>query len=255
MVSKRDPRERLTHPLHVANAGIEWVGEVEAEPPDQSASPERPSRAEENRSDRAFLERIYGAHRAGAVETVSSPWHFTPHDHARAVRIVTAHPALARFLQGRWSVLGVDQVLTKRSDSSIRQTVRVHVFDYTANRMVDVCVEDDQVTSVDERGIHEYPESPHEMATAISLARLHPDLRDEVRDLVGHAILRVPSDIRDPAVERRCMSVMFTDRDDPMRQLPTRYTALLDLGSMEVLASGPTPCNPAVVDDHDGTRA
>lgn len=254
MISKRDARERLTHPIQVANARIEWVSEVEAElPPDQCASPARPTRVEENRSDRAFLERIYGAHRADGVETVSSSWHFTPRDHSRAVKIVTTHTAVIPFLQGRWSVLGVDQVWTRPSGSSLGQTVQVHVFDYTANRMIDVRVENDRVTSVDERGIHEYPESPHEMAVAIELARLHPDLRDEVRDLVGHAILRVSSDLRDPSVVRRCMWVMFTDRDNPMRQLPTRYTALVDLGSMEVIACGPTPCNPVVVDDHDGT--
>jgi hypothetical protein len=256
VVSNRDARERMTHPLQTVNAGIAWVAEGETgATQDQEASAARAMREEENRSDRAFLERIYGADRDGCVETFSSSWHFTPLDHARAVKIVTAHPAVTPFLQGRWSVLGADQVWTRPSGSSVRQTVRVHVFDYTANRLIDVCVENDQVVSVDERGIHEYPESPHEMATAIDLARWHPDLRDAVRDLDGHAILRVPSDPRDPSVARRCMWVMFTDRNDPMRQLPTRYTALVDLGAMEVIMCGPSPCSQEVVNDHAETRS
>lgn len=256
MIAKPEARERVTNPLQVANARIEWVSDgAPGATQDEEVSADRVRREEENRSDRAFLERIYGADRAHGVETVSSSWHFTPDDHARAVKIATAHPAVTPFLQGRWSVLGADQVWTRPSGASVAQKVRVHVFDYTENRLIDVCVENDQVVSVDERGVHEYPESPQEMGTAIELARWHPDLRDKVRDLVGHAILRVPSDPRDPSVARRCMWVMFTERDDPMRQLPTQYTALVDLGAMEVIMAGPTPCTSAVDDDHDGTRS
>jgi hypothetical protein len=256
VISKRGAREHSSKPLQIVNARIEWVTEGKTEAlQDQDANAAQAARVDETRSDRAFLERIYGAGQADGVETVSSSWHFTPHDHARAVKIAITHPAVTPFLQGRWSVLGADQVWTRPTASSVGQTVRVHIFDYTSNQMVDVCVENDQVTSVDQRGIHEYPESPHEMATAIELARLHPDLRDEVADLIGHAILRVPSESRDLSVERRCMWVMFTDRDDPIREMPTRYTALVDLGSMEVIACGATPCNTVVDDDHDGTRS
>jgi hypothetical protein len=204
----------------------------------------------QQQADRAFLERIYGAHGTGHVETFSSSWHFTPQDHARAVRIVTAHPAVTPFLQGRWSVLGADQVWQRGSGSSHGQTIHVHIFDYTGNRLIDVRVENDQVTSVDERGLHEYPESPHEMATAIDLARSHPDLRDAVRDLDGHAILRVSADRRHPSVMRRCMWVMFTDHDDPTRELLTQYVALVDIGAMEVIAWSPTPAPSRVDDGH-----
>jgi hypothetical protein len=194
----------------------------------------------QQQADRAFLERIYGAQATGHVEIFSSSWHFTPQDHARAVKIVTAHPAVTPFLQGRWSVLGADQVWQRWTGSSQGQIVHVHIFDYTGNRLIAVSVVNDQVTSVDERGIHEYPESPHEVGTAIDLARSHPDLRDAVRNLDGHAILRVSPDRRHPSVMRRCMWVMFTDHDDPTRELPTRYVALVDIGAMGVIAWGST---------------
>lgn len=214
---------------------------------EQDTGTAQAAREAQEEADRAFLERIYGVHPTGWIETFSSSWHFTPRDHARAVRIATVHHAVTPFLQGRWSVLGADQVWQPAGFSD-RQTVHVRIFNYTANRLIDVRIENDKVASVDERGIHEYPESPQEMATAIDLARSHPDLRDEVRDLEGHAILSVSPDPRDPSVLLRGMWVMFTDHDDPTRELPTQYAAFVDLGAMEVVASGPTPA-PAQVDD------
>jgi hypothetical protein len=256
MGSNRDTRRSPTVPIQIANAGIEWVAEAEPRATQKtSKSTKRAEREEENKSDRAFLERIFGADRSCCIEKFSSSWHFTPSAHARAVKIVTAHAAVTPFLQGRWGILGADQVYTRPSASSFVLTVRVHLFNYTSNRMLDIRVDNDQVVSLDERGVHEYPESPHEMACAIELARLHPDLRDEVRNLVGHAILRVPSGFRDPSPPRRCMWVMFTECDDPTRQLPTRYTALVDLGSMEVIACGATPCDHVVAVIRDETRS
>jgi len=215
----------------------------------------RAAQEAQQQSDRALLEQVYGAHQPGAVQTFSTSWHFTPRDHARAVRIATVHPALTPFLQGRWGVLGADQVWQPSTAATLGQTVHVHIFNYTTNRLIAARIENDQVVSVDERGIHEYPESPQEIAAAISVARLHPGLRDAVRDLDGHAILRVSPDPQHPSEMRRCMWVMFTDRNDPLRELPTQYFALVDVGTMQVVASGPTPPPSQGDDGHDEGRA
>lgn len=243
MGSKRDARKHPTDPLQVVNAGIEWAPDADPIDPDSGGTAPAVAHADQVTSDRAFLERIFGVDRSCCVDSVSSSRHFTPQDHERSVKVATAHPAVAPFLDGRWAVLGADQVWTRSDASRARQSVRVHVFNYTSNDLIDVLVEDDRVTSVDQRGVYEYPESPQEMGTAIDLARAHPDLKDEVRDLVGHAILRVPSDARDPTTSHRCMWVIFTDHDEPVRQLPVRFTALVDLGSMEVVACGATLCD------------
>ena len=219
----------------------------------QDTSAARAAHETQQQSDRALLEQPSGAHRPGFVETFSTSWHFTPRDHARAIRRATAHPALIPFLQGRWSVLGADQLLQRSTSTPVGQTVHVHMFNYTTNRLIVVRLENDQVVSIDEREIHQYPESPQEKAAAIAVARLHPGLRDAVRELDGHAILSVSPDPRHPSEMRRCMWVMFTEPEDPMRELPTQYVALVDVGSMEVVAYGPTP--PPSRDDDDEGRA
>jgi hypothetical protein len=234
--------------------GIEWAESGRTKRSRGGAS-ETVERVETSPADRSFLERIYGAGCDGCVERYTSMWDFTHEDQARAVKAATSHSLVAPALEGRWSVLGADQVWTKTTARTRRQSVRVHIYNYTQTRMMDVLVEDDVVTSVDERGVHEYPESPQEIASAIEIARSHPALRDLVRDLVGHAILRVPIDEAEPSVARRCMWVMFTEPDDPTRELPTCAVALVDLGSMEVVGLRLDECAERDDDAREGVAS
>ena len=98
------------------------------------------------------------------------------------------------------------------------------------------------------RGPHEYPESPIEMAQAVALARVAPNIKILVKEMVADAILQVPDDPHSPSYGHRCILVMFTDIDDPHRELPVQYSAMVDLRLQKVLAAGPTPCalTPAV---------
>jgi hypothetical protein len=111
----------------------------------------------------------------------------------------------------------------------VRQRVRVYLFNYTSNHLVEVSVEDEHVVSVTLRASHEYPEAPIEMAQAIALARAAPELRDKAKTMAAHAILQVPDDPHGPSYAHRCILVMFTENDDPHRELPVQYSAMVDL--------------------------
>lgn len=223
-------------PSQTVRAEIHWLPGVERSEPNPARIAElRHARHAENVASRVQLERVYGVGQRSRIETASSRSHFTPRDHSRIAKLVREHPSVQPLLTGRSNILGVDEVWTRSSAEAGDQTVRVHLFNYTTNQLIDVCVVNDQVTTVDQRGVHEYPESPFEVATAITLARRHPALQTSVAGLEGRAILRVPTDARSGLAGRRCMWVMFTERNDPSRELPVLRAALVDLGSSVVV--------------------
>lgn len=186
--------------------------------------------------------RVLGARNERRSETVSSARHFTIRDQRRCLTAALAHPDIVDFLHGRWEVLGCNLVSERDSPRHIRLRVRVYIFNYTSNDLVEVCVEDERAISVTLRPPHMYPESPIEMAQAIALARAAPDLRKIVEGMNAHAILQVPNDPHGTSYGHRCFLVMFTDKDDPHRELPVRYSAIVDLRLQRVLRSGAAPC-------------
>jgi hypothetical protein len=187
--------------------------------------------------------RILGATNARMVDSVSSESYFTVHDQRRSLQVALAHPEVRDLLNGRWEVLGCDLVRERGTSTQERHRARVCLFNYTTNRLIETYVADGCVLSVALRAPHEYPEAPIEMAQAIALARAHPQLQDEVRDLAAHAILQVPHDPHGPSYGHRCIWVMFTDQADRHRESPVRYSAMVDLRLQTVLAAGPTPCS------------
>jgi hypothetical protein len=116
------------------------------------------------------------------------------------------------------------------------------LYNYTANELIEAFVEDGVVTSVRCGEPYEHPESPVEMAQAIGLASAHPQIRDKVKGLAAHAILRVPLDPSVPNYKHRCLLVMYTQQDDPYRELPVLLSALVDLCEQRVLVFGDCPC-------------
>lgn len=186
--------------------------------------------------------RVVGARNVRRSETVSSSTHFTVQDQRRCLQVALAHPDLADLLHGRWEVLGCNLVSERNAPRHIRHRVRVYVFNYTSNELAEICVEDERAISVTLQPPHMYPESPIEMAQAIALARSAPDLRKNVEDMSAHAILQVPDDPHGPSYGHRCFLVMFTDKDDPHKELPVRYFAMVDLRLQKILRSGLAPC-------------
>jgi hypothetical protein len=118
----------------------------------------------------------------------------------------------------------------------------VHVINYEIGEMLRIQVEDGQVTGVQSAGVHEYPESPLEVRDAVALARLDPAIAESVRDLDAHAILHVPTQEAELRNFGRYVWVTFTERDEPTRQLPAKFVALVDVGAARVSRSGPAAC-------------
>jgi hypothetical protein len=81
------------------------------------------------------------------------------------------------------------------------------------------------------------------MAQAIAIARAHPEVGRQVGELDAHAILSIPADLAGPNYGHRCLLVMFTEPDDPHRELPVLFSAVVDLCEQRVLAFGPCPCD------------
>lgn len=228
--------ERTKTEAEPGHAGVKWVeGSAPSSDAKETADPVVMREARRS-ADRSYLERVFGVGEAGSPRRYTASRSITRAERARAVRLATTHPTVTPHLTGRWEVLGCDEIWAKHLLASTRQVVRVYVFNYTTNRLYEVTVQDDVVSGVEPRGIHEYPESPGEMATAIELARADPVLGPEVRDLDSHAILRPSTLPDDPSTKRRCMWVMFTEPEESGRQMPTRHTALVDMATLAVVA-------------------
>ena len=183
--------------------------------------------------------------------------HLTLAEQHRAVSLARKHPEVARALSGRCEVLGC-HMLTKRPGGRRNQALVEVVFcNYTTNVLIEVLVLCSEVISVNRLKPFEHPESPLEMAQAISLARAHPELGPATSKLEAHAILRVPPASDPDCSAHRCILVMFTEPNYPHEEQPVLYSALVDLTLQTILRSGETPCGytrkARAVDDRDAT--
>lgn len=161
----------------------------------------------------------------------------------RASRDVALRDAEVRScLKGRSELLGVYLVASRDKPSNGDLRVEVCFFNYTRNQLLEVTVEGDTVTKIRIGESFQHPEAPIEMAQAIGLARAHPKIRHCVADLEAHAILSVPMDASAPNYKHRCLLVMFTEPNDRHRELPVKFSALVDLCDQAVVAFGECAC-------------
>ncbi len=165
-------------------------------------------------------------------------------------KVALKHAEVVSHLAGRWETLGVHLVSHRDTPCQIDTRARVCFFNYTSNKLIEAYVEDGVVTSVRMGESYQHPEAPVEMAQAIALARVHPDIKDVVESLSAHAILRVPMDPSAPSYRHRCLLVMFTDQDDEHRELPVLFSALVDLCEQRVLAFSSCSCSSDVGQNH-----
>jgi hypothetical protein len=240
----RDPAA----PLRAVEAGLSWTPTQES-PASEARVPDTVHRIDQIHVKGGWPPRVLGATDVRQADSVSSRRYFTLHDQRLSLEAALAHPDVPDLLHGRWEVLGCDLVCERGMPRHVRHRVRVCLFNYTNNDLVEIYVEDGLAVSVTLRAPHEYPEAPIEMAQAIALARAVPELQATVKNMTAHAILQVPDDPHGPSYAHRCILVMFTDNDDPHRELPVQYSAMVDLRLQRVLASGPTPCAPGAPAD------
>ena len=147
------------------------------------------------------------------------------------------------LLSGRCELLAC-HLMNPKGRAPGQRCVRVCFANYTEGYLVEASMVDQRVVSVTRKPGHAHPEAPIEMAQAIAIARADPRLKTEVAGLQAHAILQVPHP-RSPHPEHRCLLVMFTEADDPHRESPTKFSAIVDLNLQQVITAGPCPCATA----------
>ncbi|PLP97417.1 hypothetical protein CYJ10_26590 [Cupriavidus pauculus] len=132
------------------------------------------------------------------------------------------------------------------SNRDVRREVDLRIlvcfFNYTRNQLIEVTVDDGTVSKIRVGESFQHPEAPIEMAQAIGLARAHPKIRGCVAHLEAHAILSVPMDASAPSYRHRCLLVIFTELNDPHREVPAKFSALVDLCDQTVVAFGECAC-------------
>jgi hypothetical protein len=187
--------------------------------------------------------RIQGGTDVRASEVFSSRSHFTVRDQRASLQAALDHPEVDHLLEGRWEVLGCHLVHERATRRQLRHRVRVCLFNYTDNQLIEVYVENGVACRVRLGEAHQHPESPIEMAQAIALARGVPEIEEATRSLSAHAILQIPPRNHGPSNGHRCMLVMFTEVDDPHLERPVLYSAMVDLRLQRVLYAGAAKCN------------
>lgn len=146
------------------------------------------------------------------------------------------------LLKGRWETLGAHLVSNRDVRGEVDLRVQVCFFNYTRNQLIEVTVDDGAVSKIRTGESFQHPEAPIEMAQAIGLARAHPKIRGSVPHLEAHAILSVPMDASAPNYLHRCLLVIFTEPYDPHREVPAKFSALVDLCDQTVVAFGECAC-------------
>jgi hypothetical protein len=184
---------------------------------------------------------------------IASTRYCTVEDRRQLLQKALADADVAEFLTGRWEVLGCHIVAERATQRVMQNRAKVYIFNYTDNFLVEVCVEDSGVVSIEKREAYEHPAAPIEMAQAISIARADPSLRESVSELDGHAILQVQTNPHLPSFQHRCIYVTFTDRDAESSELRQRYFAMVDLRTQCVIASGAGCCEPDVKTEGSAT--
>lgn len=151
-------------------------------------------------------------------------------------------PRIKALLGGRWEYLGCHQTEQRnyRHDGPLH--ARLSFYNYTARHAIDVEMVNDDIVEV--RRLDDYmpPEGPVEIKQAIAMARADGRLKGKVEALDSHAILQSPADPAHPLGGRRILCVVFSEPDDPRREMPARFTALVDLTEQKVVWAGEAPC-------------
>lgn len=151
-------------------------------------------------------------------------------------------PRVQALLGGRWDYLGAHQTEQRnyRHDGALH--VRLSFYNYTARHAIDVHVVDDDIVEVRRLDHYMPPEAPNEIRQAIAMACADARLKGKVDALDSHAILQSPTDPAHPLRGRRILWVVFSEPDDPRREMPARFTALIDLTEQKVVSAGEAPC-------------
>jgi hypothetical protein len=162
----------------------------------------------------------------------------------RQARIQAAvrSPKVRPQLIGRWSVLGVHR-LNVLVEAYGDERVRVCIFNYTRNALVDVFLINGAVDEVVQGLAHQHPESAMEVAQAIAIALSHPELVTRVKELVPQGILRVPTHLQSVSRGHRCIEVFFTEPYDRHRESRVLFSALVDLTLQQVVSLGSCHCD------------
>ncbi len=183
--------------------------------------------------------------RAMASRTLTPLRPATVFDHRREARLrhlALQDPRVHALLGGRWEYLGGHHTEQRnyRRDGALH--VRLSFYNYTARHAIDVHVVNDDIVEV--RRLDDYmpPEAPSEIRQAIAMARADARLKGKVEALDSHAILQSPVDPAHPLRGRRILWVVFSDPDDPRREMPARFTALVDLTGQNIVSAGEAPC-------------
>lgn len=151
-------------------------------------------------------------------------------------------PRIQALLGGRWEYLGCHQTEQRnyRHDGALH--ARLSFYNYTARHAIDVDMVNDDIVEVLRRDDYMPPEGPSETKQAIAMARADARLRGKVEALDSHAILHSPAAPAHPLRGRRILWVVFSEPDDPRREMPARFTALVDLTEQVVVWAGEAPC-------------
>jgi hypothetical protein len=158
---------------------------------------------------------------------------------------VMGDPRLAAHQGGRWAYFGTHHVEQRNYSPGGPLHTRHSFYNYDGRYAVDVLMKDDEIVAVDKRGGHLPPESPGEVNQAIALARGDARLKGQVEQLESHAILQSPADSGHPLFKHRSLWVVFSAPDDPTREMPALFTALVDLTEQRVVWAGAAPCAKA----------
>jgi hypothetical protein len=151
-------------------------------------------------------------------------------------------PRIKALLGGRWEYLGCHQTEQRnyRHDGALH--ARLSFYNYTARHAIDVELVDDEIVEVRRLDGYMPPEGPIEIRQAIAMARADGRLNGKVEALDSHAILQSPTEPAHPLGGRRILWVVFSEPDDPRREMPARFAALVDLTEQKVVWAGEAPC-------------
>jgi hypothetical protein len=171
---------------------------------------------------------------------------FTKKEYRDHLNSVKCDPRVKRLLNGRWETLGC-HLISQDTQNFIQEfRVRVCLFNYTTNQLIEVYLENKIVVSVSIMEPYEHPETPIEVVQAIGIIKSIRELRSIIEDLEGNGILRVPLDPHGPSYKHRCIHVIFTEKNDPFKELPVLFSAIVDLTTQKVIAFNTTPCGEEI---------
>ena len=186
---------------------------------------------------------IFNAERIQCVKPYPADYTFTRKDQRECLKKAINNLEVRRLLYGRWETLGCHLVSQGNQDSGQEIRVRVCLFNYTTNQLIEIYLENKIVVSVTILEPHEHPESTIEIVQAVGLIESNPEFRSKIEGLEGNAILRIPMDPHGPSYRHRCMHVMYTEKDDRTKELPVLFSALVDLTLQKVVAYSTTSCD------------